>query len=196
MNELDDQGEIALQLALKTKQDSMAENLVRHQANLNYADEQNRTLLHLAIERGKNRFESSRRRKKAKRLGDEHAATFLIKHACVLDHQTNVGRETPLHLLSSLRLKEISSHACRIAQLILEYGGDANQRDARGNSSLHRAILADNLRIFRELLKVPQLELNQRNHDDHVPLWLALQQAEQMRKNERRRKLDVMSFSR
>lgn len=52
VNELDDQGELALELALKTKQDSMAENLVRHQADINRIDAENRTLLHLAIKRG------------------------------------------------------------------------------------------------------------------------------------------------
>lgn len=97
-----------------------------------------------------------------------------------------MARETPLHLLSSLRPKEVSSEAlasaCRIAQLLLEHGADANQRDIRGNTCLHRAILADNISIFRALLQVPSLEVDSRNHDDHVPLWLALQQAEQMRK--------------
>lgn len=53
MNELDDKGELALELALKTKQDSMAENLVRHKADINHIDTENRTLLHLAIKRGR-----------------------------------------------------------------------------------------------------------------------------------------------
>ncbi|CAF5059926.1 unnamed protein product, partial [Rotaria sp. Silwood1] len=33
--------------------------------------------------------------------------------------------------------------------------------------------------IFQELLKSPTISLDERNIDDHVPLWLALQQAEQ-----------------
>lgn len=52
VNEIDDQNELALELALKTKQDSMAENLVRHKADINHIDNQNQTLLHLAIKRG------------------------------------------------------------------------------------------------------------------------------------------------
>ena len=52
MNELDDHDELALELALKSKQDSMAENLVRHKADINHIDAENRTLLHLAIKRG------------------------------------------------------------------------------------------------------------------------------------------------
>lgn len=52
VNELDDHGELALELALKTNQDSMAENLVRHKADINHIDSDNQTLLHLAIKRG------------------------------------------------------------------------------------------------------------------------------------------------
>ena len=120
------------------------------------------------------------------RLGDEHSAIFLIKHSCLLDHQTNIGRETPLHLLAGLNPSTISSNImagmCRVAQVILECGADTKKRDSQGNNCLHRAILSNNLQVFRELLKAPRLELDDRNKDDHVPLWLALQQAEQMRK--------------
>ncbi len=119
-------------------------------------------------------------------IGDEHSATFLIKHSCLLDHQTNVGRETPLHLLSGLNPAELSSDLmagmCRIAQLMLEHNADTTKKDAQGNNCLHRTILADNIHVFRELLKASKLALNDRNKDDHVPLWLALQQAEQLRK--------------
>ncbi len=119
-------------------------------------------------------------------IGDEHSATFLIKHSCLLDHQTNVARETPLHLLSALNPAEISSDVmagmCRVAQLMLEHSADTTKKDAQGNNCLHRAILADNIHVFRELLKATKLALDDRNKEDHVPLWLALQQAEQMRK--------------
>lgn len=118
-------------------------------------------------------------------LGDEHSATFLIKHSCLLDHQTNIARETPLHLLSGLNPAEILSDVmdgmCRVAQLMLEYSADTTKKDVQGNNCLHRAILADNIHVFRELLKASKLALNDRNKDDHVPLWLALQQAEQLR---------------
>ena len=121
------------------------------------------------------------------RLGDEHSAIFLIKHSCLLDHQTNVGRETPLHLLAGLNPSELSSDVmtgmCRVAQVILEASADTKRKDAQGNNCLHRAILSNNLQVFRELLKASRLALDDRNKDDHVPLWLALQQAEQMRKS-------------
>jgi ankyrin repeat protein len=107
----------------------------------------------------------------------------------LLDHQTTLEQETPLHLLSSLNPIEVSSEImidmCRVAQLILEYGADANRKDRHGNTCLHRAILADNMQIFQELLKATNLSLDERNNDDHVPLWLALRQAEQKRKKEK-----------
>jgi ankyrin repeat protein len=165
----------------------MAENLVRHKADINRLNNQNQTLLHLAIKRGliyKKIFFSIFIKIY---LGDEHSATFLIKHCCLLDHQTNTQYETPLHLLSSLNSNELSSDVmdamCRVAQLIIEYGGDTNKKDAQGNNSLHRAILADNMDVFQELLKASNLSLDERNNDDHVPLWLALQQAEQTSKS-------------
>lgn len=104
----------------------------------------------------------------------------------MLDHQTHIARETPLHLLSGLNpaelLPDIMSGMCRVAQLILEQGADTRKKDVLGNNCLHRAILSDNIHVFRELLKASRLALDDRNKDDHVPLWLALQQAEQMRK--------------
>lgn len=71
---------------------------------------------------------------------------------------------------------------CRVAQLILESGADPNKKDVQGNTCQHRTILADNMQVFQELLKASNLLLDERNNDDHVPLWLALQQAEQKRK--------------
>ncbi len=79
-------------------------------------------------------------------------------------------------------LSDIMAGMCRVAQLMLEHGADTTKKDAQGNNCLHRAILADNIHVFRELLKASRLALDDRNKDDHVPLWLALQQAEQLRK--------------
>jgi ankyrin repeat protein len=63
---------------------------------------------------------------------------------------------------------------CRVAQLILEHGADANKKDRQGNTCLHRVILAENMPVFQELLKASHLSLDERNNDDHVPLWFAL----------------------
>lgn len=119
-------------------------------------------------------------------LGDEHSATFLIEHSCLLDHQTSIEQETPLHLLSSLNPGELSSDVmdgmCRVTQLILQSGGDTKKKDRQGNTCLHRAILTENMPVFEELLKAKDLPLNDENNEDHVPLWLALRQAEQKRK--------------
>lgn len=77
---------------------------------------------------------------------------------------------------------EMMDGMCRVTQLILQFEGDTKKKDRHGNTCLHRAILAENMAMFEELLKAKDLPLNERNNDDHVPLWLALHQAEQKRK--------------
>ena len=77
---------------------------------------------------------------------------------------------------------DVMDGMCRVTRLILHSGGDTKKKDRYGNTCLHRAILAENMPVFEELLKAKDLPLNERNNDDHVPLWLALHQAEQKRK--------------
>ena len=53
MNEEDDHGVLPLDIALKTKQEDLAENLVDHNVNIDQMDSNGSSLLHLAIDRGK-----------------------------------------------------------------------------------------------------------------------------------------------
>lgn len=53
MNEFDEKNELPLDLALKTKQESIAKNLVKNHIDINKADQHGLTLLHKAILRGK-----------------------------------------------------------------------------------------------------------------------------------------------
>lgn len=52
MNELDDQGDIPLDLALSTRQESIAKTLINHKANVNQTDNRGWALIHKAINRG------------------------------------------------------------------------------------------------------------------------------------------------
>lgn len=89
-----------------------------------------------------------------------------------------------MHLLSALDPveyeTEVMNGMCRVARLMLEYGADTTKKDSDGNNCLHRAILSNNIRVFRELLKATNLLIDDRNNNDHVPLWLALEKAEKM----------------
>ena len=53
LNEIDDKNDLPLDLALRTKQESIAQNLVRNHADVNKADSEGFTLLHKAIMRRK-----------------------------------------------------------------------------------------------------------------------------------------------
>lgn len=52
-NELDESGDIALDLALSSHQESVAKLLLDHKANVNQIDNRGWTLLHKAIDRSK-----------------------------------------------------------------------------------------------------------------------------------------------
>lgn len=52
LNEFDDKNELPLDLALKSKQESIANNLVKNHIDINLTDHQGLTLLHKAILRG------------------------------------------------------------------------------------------------------------------------------------------------
>lgn len=52
LNEVDDQGDLPLDLALKSKQESVAQTLVGHNVNTSCKDSIGKSLLHKAIKRG------------------------------------------------------------------------------------------------------------------------------------------------
>ena len=52
LNEEDDHGILPLDLALKSKQEDLARNLVEHNVNIDQVDSNGSSLLHLAIDRG------------------------------------------------------------------------------------------------------------------------------------------------
>ena len=53
LNEPDDKNELPLDLALKSKQESIAKNLVKNHIEINKTDSDGLSLLHKAIQRGK-----------------------------------------------------------------------------------------------------------------------------------------------
>ena len=53
INEPDDKNELPLDLALKSKQESIAKNLVKNHIEINKTDSDGLSLLHKAIQRGK-----------------------------------------------------------------------------------------------------------------------------------------------
>jgi ankyrin repeat protein len=53
LNEIDNRGDIPLDLALQGKQESIAATLISHRVDVNRTDNAGRCLLHKALKRGK-----------------------------------------------------------------------------------------------------------------------------------------------
>ncbi|KAG8181142.1 hypothetical protein JTE90_002502 [Oedothorax gibbosus] len=161
VNEFDDQGDIPLDLALSSGQESIAKTLLNHKANVNQTDNRGWTLLHKAIFRE-----------------DEFSALFLIDNKASVNITTPSEKATPLHLVSSFKPKNsspsVAAGMARVASKLLEFGANPNIQDMEGNTCLHRTISAQNAPIFELLLKHEHLDLEIKNAEGHTVLWFAL----------------------
>jgi ankyrin repeat protein len=156
VNEIDDQNDIPLDLALKSKQQSIADNLLQYKANVNTQDEFGLTLLHRAVERR-----------------DLTSIAFLLKNHASVDIVSNDKKQTSLHLLCALddADDEISKE---IAVLLLDSAANPNLQDANGNTCLHLAVLSRNFTLLQQLLQHETVHLEVLNQDSKTPLAIAL----------------------
>lgn len=161
LNEVDGQGDLPLDLALATKQESIANTLVNHRANVNAKDNRGRTLLHKAIIRG-----------------DEFSATFLIDSNASVNMTMPPDKETPLHLVASCNPKngnpEVLKGMATVASKLLEHGANPSLQDNNGNTCLHRAVASQNSLVFSLFLDHPHLDLEIKNAEGQTVLWYAL----------------------
>ncbi|XP_033101064.1 rabankyrin-5-like isoform X2 [Anneissia japonica] len=161
LDEVDENGDLPLDLALSSKQESVASELIKHKVNVNRMDSKGCCLLHKALTRG-----------------DEFSATFLIQNGAKLNIVSQLELETPLHVVSSynpsLTVSEVLAGMLNVATLLLEKGCHINLQDKLGNSALHRSITSKNKDVFNLLLSNRQLNLDLRNVQGETPLWLAL----------------------
>lgn len=162
LNEVDEQGDIPLDLALKGKQESIALSLIGHKADINTVDRHSATLLHKAIMRG-----------------DEFAASFLINNNAEVDTVVPSTRKTALHLAAAFCPDKTSqvvlSGMVNVAKQLLNRGADLNMQDSRGNTVLHEAILAKNEEVITLLVEKSKPQYDLCNEDGHTALWLALE---------------------
>ncbi|XP_029546207.1 rabankyrin-5 [Salmo trutta] len=162
LNELDNNGDLALDLALSRKLESIATTLVNNKADVDMVDQSGWSLLHKAIQRG-----------------DEFASTFLIRHLAQVNVATVGAVETPLHLVCSFSPKkhsgEVMSGMAHITEALLKTGANPNRQNSKGRTPLHEAVVSGNEPVFNQLLQCKQLDLELKDHEGSTALWLALQ---------------------
>uniref|UniRef100_A0A671RV37 Rabankyrin-5-like n=1 Tax=Sinocyclocheilus anshuiensis TaxID=1608454 RepID=A0A671RV37_9TELE len=162
LNELDNNGDLALDLALSKKLESIATTLVNNKAGVDMVDQSGWSLLHKAIQRG-----------------DEFASTFLIRHSAQVNAATVGSVETPLHLVCSFSPKkhsgEVMAGMAHIAEALLKAGANPNMQNSKGRMPLHEAVVSGNESVFNQLLQCKHLDLELKDHEGSTALWLALQ---------------------
>uniref|UniRef100_A0A3B3DDJ3 Ankyrin repeat and FYVE domain containing 1 n=1 Tax=Oryzias melastigma TaxID=30732 RepID=A0A3B3DDJ3_ORYME len=160
LNQLDNNGDLPLDLALSRKLESIANTLVNNKADVDMVDQSGWSLLHKAIQR------------------DEFASIFLIRHSAQVNAATVGAVETPLHLVCSFSPKkhsaEVMSGMARIAEALLKAGANPNMQNSRG-TPLHEAVVSGNETVFQQLLQCKRLDLELKDHEGSTALWLALQ---------------------
>uniref|UniRef100_A0A2K6RKI5 Ankyrin repeat and FYVE domain containing 1 n=1 Tax=Rhinopithecus roxellana TaxID=61622 RepID=A0A2K6RKI5_RHIRO len=90
LNEADHNGDLALDLALSRRLESIATTLVSHKADVDMVDKNGWSLLHKGIQRGNCLLQ------RAAGAGNEAAALFLASNGAHVNHRNKWG-ETPLH---------------------------------------------------------------------------------------------------
>jgi hypothetical protein len=118
LNEADDKNELPLDLALRSKQESIAKYFVNSRIDINKTDDNGLSLLHKAILRG-----------------DEYSASFLVDNHILVNLMTNTDRKTALMYLAA---NEVGSQEMgSLTEKILRSNTvDVNLQDYDGNSNL------------------------------------------------------------
>ncbi|EEC09893.1 ankyrin repeat containing protein [Ixodes scapularis] len=159
LNELDDGGSLPLDLALSTRQESIARTLLNHKADVNATDYKGHTLLHKAIERG-----------------DEFSALFLVEHKASVDLAVPLEKETALHMVAGFKASQGTPQGMdRVASSLLQHGdtqlhlvaragnedggiflanrgAQTNHSNNKGEGALHVACQAGLAKLVRTLL--------------------------------------------
>ncbi|XP_056639998.1 rabankyrin-5 [Diorhabda sublineata] len=147
-------GELPLDLALRSHNESIAVTLVQHNADINMRDNNGDTLLHRAI-----------------KTEDSFSAMFLLEQNCDATLSTRNENDSPLHLIAGANNIE---NCEKIAEKLINRNVNVNAQNRQGFTSLHISIQADNKPIFLLLLKQDYINVNLKTNEEHTPLYYAL----------------------
>ncbi|KAL7303077.1 hypothetical protein TKK_0004292 [Trichogramma kaykai] len=157
VNKLDNRGETALEVALKSRQPSLARTLVEHRADLWARDAEGHSLLHSAI-----------------RKSDSYAAEFIVEQLqnCgqQLDRPHPRDASTALHLLARHRAQDMLAVATRL----IKAGLEPNAQNNDGWSPLHCCVAERNEPMLDVLLSCDSLQVDLRTRQGDTALCQAL----------------------
>ncbi|KAJ8676247.1 hypothetical protein QAD02_012033 [Eretmocerus hayati] len=158
VNRLDSRGECALEVALKTRQPSLARTLVEHRADLRARDSRGLSLLHSAILKA-----------------DSYAAEFIVEQlenggGGLVDQPAGENNNGALHLLAPHNSPDMLAVAARL----LKAGLSPNDQNARGWSPLHCCVSERNETLLELLLDAEGVNVELRNNDGDTALCMAL----------------------
>lgn len=155
LNQPNEQGEVPLYLALRTKHENICKTLLSHGCNVDAKHgTAGHTLLHAAI-----------------LDKDAFAAEFLIRNGASVNAPAP-GEVSALHLTAKANLPVV-------ARLLIEYKANVNKQDAEGNTPIHTAILSEHAEMVALFISNEHVDVNCRNAKGHTALWLALGLADQ-----------------
>lgn len=152
LDELDNKGEVALDLSLKLSRNAIAKTLVKYGANVNRKTIDGYSLLHKAIFRS-----------------DKDSASFLIDNNAETNGRLKNGN-TPLHQVAALSLEMAD-----LAVQLLKHNADPNSQNEDGDTPLHLAVRSKNNAVLDILLQIGEkLDLDITNSTEMTPLRISL----------------------
>ncbi|XP_072754807.1 rabankyrin-5 [Anoplolepis gracilipes] len=172
VNAVDHKGETALEVALKSRQPSLARTLVEHGANLSAKDARGLSLLHSAILKG-----------------DSYSSEFIIEQ---LENNSNVQKLCePVNIIESAKntadLKQLegctalhlvakhnTESMLAVGSRLLQAGIDPNLQDHRGWTALHSCISERNDMLFDLLIEAKGIDIDETTNEDDTPLCFAM----------------------
>ncbi|XP_066603546.1 rabankyrin-5 [Prorops nasuta] len=172
VNMVDYKGEMALEVALKTRQPSLARTLVEHGADLSAQNLRGFSLLQSAVLKGDSYsaefiIEQLENSNKVEKLCD---IVNVIQNVKNVDELKEYEGCSALHLLA----KNNTENMLTVASKLLQAGVKLNLQNHRGWTALHMCIMEKNERLFDLLLECQGIDLERRTNDDDTPLCIAL----------------------